>query len=534
MDGPSFVSVGIDVEYNYIITVESVELSNLDGRFVCNVTAPFIVTRNPIPSQGVCFPNATNPNNIDCDLGSLPFPSNMTIVILFRVAQDAGGLLVNTTAYLFTYSGIVAASFQTRLVYSSDLAVIVPYSSIVFVGNNSFSVRVSNNGPSYFSPAQLVVEFSAKVVGNTVTSVLGNASAVICDFQGQSLLCDLSELQSGDTILITFSALVLGPPTLVNVLLFTANVTALNVFSEFAVIIQKATSTTTSRVYGQLDSFTSDVPNIEGVFGNSLWYLQSVFVASSGLHVADANNNRVLFYPGTSITATRVYGQFGNFTSVVSNNGGVSANSLLYPQSVFSDASGVYIADSSNSRVLFYPGTSTTATRVYGQFGDFTSSISNNGGVSINSLSYPQSVFAISSGFYVADANNNRVLFYPGISTTASRVYGQFDNFTSSDCNSGGVSANSLCYPQSVFVDASGVYIVDSWNSRVLFYPGTLTTATRVYGQYRLFTISFSNFFGVSANSLSYPRSVFSNASGVYIADSSNNRVLFFNSNILD
>ncbi|MBK9498250.1 MAG: hypothetical protein IPO06_02515 [Leptospiraceae bacterium] len=37
--------------------------------------------------------------------------------------------------------------------------------------------------------------------------------------------------------------------------------------------------------------------------------------------------------------------------------------------------------------------------------------------------------------------------------------------------------------PWGVAVDAGGVYIVDSKNHRVLYYPGTSTTATRVYGQ---------------------------------------------------
>ncbi len=49
------------------------------------------------------------------------------------------------------------------------------------------------------------------------------------------------------------------------------------------------------------------------------------------------------------------------------NNGGITANSLKSPSGGFVDSSGVYIADVGNMRVLFYSGTSTTATRVYGQ-----------------------------------------------------------------------------------------------------------------------------------------------------------------------
>jgi sugar lactone lactonase YvrE len=51
--------------------------------------------------------------------------------------------------------------------------------------------------------------------------------------------------------------------------------------------------------------------------------------SSGNLYVADSYNNRVLFYPSGSTTATRVYGQLGSFTTNTQNNGGISANSLF-------------------------------------------------------------------------------------------------------------------------------------------------------------------------------------------------------------
>ncbi len=72
------------------------------------------------------------------------------------------------------------------------------------------------------------------------------------------------------------------------------------------------------------------------------------------------------------------------------NNGGVSANSLTNPFALTLDCSGdLYVADLLTTRVLFYPFGSTTATRVYGQVGSFTSNTANNGGISANSLSEP-------------------------------------------------------------------------------------------------------------------------------------------------
>jgi len=78
--------------------------------------------------------------------------------------------------------------------------------------------------------------------------------------------------------------------------------------------------------------------------------------SSGNLYVADQGNNRVLFCPSGSTTATSVYGQSGSFASHTANDGGVSANSLSGPTGVVLDGGGnLYVADSGNNRVLFYP-----------------------------------------------------------------------------------------------------------------------------------------------------------------------------------
>ncbi|HMG86783.1 MAG TPA: choice-of-anchor D domain-containing protein [Terracidiphilus sp.] len=290
-------------------------------------------------------------------------------------------------------------------------------------------------------------------------------------------------------------------------------------------------STTPSRVYGQNGSFTSNSPNIGGaVSANGLSNPLGVVVDSSGdLYVADQNNNRVLFYPAGQITPTRVYGQPG-FNTGGQNIGGISASSLFDPWGLAVDASGgLYVADYANSRVLYYPAGSTTATRVYGQNGSFTSSSVNLGGVSADSLSQPTDLALDASGdLYVADIFNNRVLFYPNNSTTATRVYGQNGSFISNSANNGGVSANSLNNPMGLTLDSTGdLYVIDRSNNRLLFYPFGSTTATRVYGQAGSFTNGTANSGGISANSLSQPLSVAVDPSGnLYVTDFANNRVL--------
>ncbi len=290
-------------------------------------------------------------------------------------------------------------------------------------------------------------------------------------------------------------------------------------------------STTATQVYGQLGSFTSSTQNNGGISANSLMVPYDLTLDSSGnLYVADSYNNRVLFYPAGTTTATRVYGQLGSFTTNTYNKGGISANSLYSPQGVILDSNGnLYIGDFGNNRVLFYPAGSTTATRVYGQGGSFTTNTVNKGGISANSLYQPQKFAMDPSGnLYVADYGNSRVLFYPSGSTTATRVYGQLGSFTTNTPNNGGVSANSLWDPYGEALDSAGnLYIVDNRNHRALFYPAGSTTATQVYGQLGSFTTNIPVDGGVSANDLFYPQGINLDSSGnLYIGDSGENRIL--------
>lgn len=148
--------------------------------------------------------------------------------------------------------------------------------------------------------------------------------------------------------------------------------------------------------------------------------------SSIGLAVTAHNNHvrsRAVFTHVTltsgstpaSLTATRVYGQAGSFLTNTDNNGGISASSLSEPIGIASDHDGnLYVADYDNSRVLYYPAGSTTATQVYGQGGSFLANTANNGGISASSLYDPWGVALDGSGnLYVVDYGNNRMLMFP-------------------------------------------------------------------------------------------------------------------------
>jgi hypothetical protein len=239
--------------------------------------------------------------------------------------------------------------------------------------------------------------------------------------------------------------------------------------------------------------------------------------SNGNLYVADSGNNRILYFPAGSTTATRVYGQ-ATFTT---STPGTSATALKLPSGVALDGGGnLYVADNYNNRVLYFPAGSTTATVVYGQ-GSFTT---NTPGTSATALSNPQGLALDGSGnLYVADYSNNRVVYYAAGSTTASRVYGQGGSFTT---NVYGTSATSLGSPAAVALDSGGnLYVSDYSNNRLLYFPAGSTTSTLVYGQ-GSFT---SNSPGTSATTLYEPSGLALNGGGnLYVADYANNRLLEF------
>ncbi len=370
-----------------------------------------------------------------------------------------------------------------------------------------------------------VIQFAATVPlvaiigsGNVTLSATSNAPSPVFTFSTTSAasICTLS----GTTVTLVGTGTCVLSVTATGSSNYTAVTTP--VTQNLQIAGTAAPDPTADVVYGQGGSFTTTAAAV-GAGGLSGPY--GVAVDSAGnLYAADRLNNRVLFYPAGSTTATRVYGQGGNLTT---NGYGTDANGLNGPQGVSLDSAGnLYIADNVNNRVLFHPAGSTTATRVYGQNGSFTTT---QAGASATNLHGPAHALTDSAGnLYIVDNGNNRVLFYPSGSTTATRVYGQNGNFGGGAENGGtGTSANTLSHPAQLALDGSGnLYVVDTGNQRVLYYPAGSTTPTRVYGQSGSFT---SNAAGTGANSFENPQSIALDPGGnLYVGDGTHQRVLYF------
>jgi sugar lactone lactonase YvrE len=245
-------------------------------------------------------------------------------------------------------------------------------------------------------------------------------------------------------------------------------------------------------VFGQAGSFAT---HNASTTRNGLSGPTGVALDNAGkLYVVDKFNNRVLqFVPPFPVNplASLVIGQ-GTFAAGFCNrNGPIGNTTLCVPLGAALDAAGnLYVADSFNSRVLEYNAPLTTsgvgAARVFGHLGSFTLHQCNDiaTGLNADSLCTSQGVgFDAAGNLYIADSGNHRVLEYytplqttakPGSGdTTADRVFGQADNFTSNLCNFGGLtpSPKSMCNPADAASDSAGnLYVSDYSNNRVLEY----------------------------------------------------------------
>lgn len=325
-------------------------------------------------------------------------------------------------------------------------------------------------------------------------------------------------------------------------------------------------NTTADRVYGQFGDFTAHIANNDGQGNSGKPSTQNFNMptavtldSTGGLYVADRDNHRVLYFAGGGdTTADRVYGQFDNFATAMTNNDGTanygepSADNFgTYILGLTVDANdGLYVSDSSNHRVLYFANDGdTTADRVYGQWDAFNMAARNNDGSglsgtpSANSFNFPRGLaLDAENGLYVADRDNNRILYFaPDSDTTADQVYGQQGNFNTNVESSNGSgqtgapSADNLSHPKAIAIGpAGGLYVADSFHHRVLYFASDGdTTANGSAGQFKDMAMAIANNDGSgqtgtpSIDNLNAPQGIVVGPDGrFYISDTGNNRIL--------
>lgn len=302
--------------------------------------------------------------------------------------------------------------------------------------------------------------------------------------------------------------------------------------------IPTANQTPADLVLGQADMTTDITASPMDAFQNP----QDSMTDGTRFYVADASNHRVLIWstmPTSNKTpADIVLGQ-PNGTSGSVNNGGRSASSLSSPSRLFVAGGRLFVTDSGNQRVLIWNTIPTTnqqaADIVLGQ-PNMTSAGANNGGLSAQTLSGPKGIYSDGTSLYVADSTNHRILRWDTIPTTnqeaADLVLGQPD-MISNTSNNGGITAQSFNTPYDIDGDATHIAVADYFNNRILIW-NSLPTVNRQAADLELgqasMTVGASNSGGRSNISLANPTGVAFAGTKLLVADYSNERILIWNS----
>ncbi|MEO7803385.1 MAG: GDSL-type esterase/lipase family protein [Actinomycetota bacterium] len=225
-----------------------------------------------------------------------------------------------------------------------------------------------------------------------------------------------------------------------------------------------------------------------------------------------------------------------------------SALTMNEPSSVFVDGAGhILVADRNNHRVLIWDQlptpSGTPPNRVLGQ-PDRVNVLSNQGGLVPGSatLSCPSSAWSDGQTVIVADRGNDRVLIYsdiwapttPTFAPNASVVVGKvsMSEGAGRGCSvppTPVAAGNLLSAPYGVASDGLNLFVADTSNNRVLQWFSLPTTngtsADKVLGQSSMTTRAATP---VGASSMNAPRSVATDGARVLVADTLNNRILVF------
>jgi uncharacterized protein (TIGR03437 family) len=285
--------------------------------------------------------------------------------------------------------------------------------------------------------------------------------------------------------------------------------------------------------------------------------------AKGNLYVADSGNHRILRYPTPLATSLNplpdlVLGQPDPFTSNQQNQGlgAPTAKTLSLrgdlPTALAMNSSGtLFVTDNGNNRVLGFTADLLTpnnfdpaANIVLGQT-DFTSTSSPQGSLDRNHIVSPSGLAFDSSGnLFVADAQYNRVMVFPGpigggtVNLTATRLAGIISN------GPFGTSASSFSEPEGIVMINDGPAVMDTRDNRILVFDPFSSTDWQTSDSMRanpppvaIAQLGQPNYTSGSPNAgdlqpaagtLANPVAAAIAGSDLFVADSMNNRVLVF------
>lgn len=240
-------------------------------------------------------------------------------------------------------------------------------------------------------------------------------------------------------------------------------------------------------VIGQPD-FDAVQPNRGGEPGLDTFYWPFGFgLVAGGFWVTDTGNRRVLGWSGglplDGQPADVLLGQEDS-AAREDNSGAIGAGTFRWPHAVAGDDSLLLIADAGNHRVLGFdmlqrrgegseqqnPG----ACLVLGQSGMEAAEEFKNRPQGPDRLRFPYAVVGDRRRLIVADTSNNRVLIWhdlkPGAGQPADAVLAQPDFDANGENRWVAVTDDSMCWPYGMSLAGDLLAIADSGNNRVMFW----------------------------------------------------------------
>lgn len=294
--------------------------------------------------------------------------------------------------------------------------------------------------------------------------------------------------------------------------------------------IQQALLTRSSRVF-------------KGAEGSPLLAPRGVFIKHKQLFTADTAQNRLFIWKKLPTEEYQqpdvVLGQSAKANTGRNASGKVNASSLFYPSGIWTDGQQLIVADAWNHRVLIWKALPSAdgqpADVVIGQ-PDFNSNEPNINGISqppsARSLNWPYGVFSDGQQLWIADTGNRRILYYQQIPTengaSADQVIGKA-SFSERDYDH-----EDPIWPYSVKIGPDGALaIADTQYYRVLLWKNWQNAfkqkADCIIGQ-NSFEDNGQNQFGwfPKASSLNWCYDTCFYKNGIWIADTGNSRLLWF------
>lgn len=256
-------------------------------------------------------------------------------------------------------------------------------------------------------------------------------------------------------------------------------------------------------------------------------------VATNGARfaVVDTDNNRVLLYSAQPQ-------QTGNANFVFTGPTDCDSRGLYITTGAAWDGNKLIVADSHNARVLIYSNVPTNATQapdiILGQPAPSTNQstyCTSTYPVGPNSIYSPASVAFDGTRLIVTDTGDNRVMIWNSLPTQTNQaadvIVGQLDG--TSQKQSAGFSG--MTRPLSAVAQGNRLFVADSTNNRVLYWNTFPTrTGTPADGSFGWASPAVSNVTCAAASSstLCAPTGIAVYGGYIFIVDTSNHRVLMF------